>query len=128
MKKHLNYDGDQSNGIIFNNLYAWGALYTGSKLKPDLGMPYDSFQYGNAFDAGLNHLTVNGVRHPFPKELESVVIALVDSWVQPTEQEGGIEWTRKRDIFKAKYDIVRNICVEALKDAGEDKETISLFF
>ncbi len=96
MKTHLNWDGKQNNGIIFNSEYTWGALFKGAHLKPDLGIEYDSFQFGDAFEAKLNHITTKGKRQPFPKSLEPLVLSLAVNWVQEPNQEGGAVWLADR--------------------------------
>lgn len=108
MKKiHLNYDGKQNNGIIFNDTYQ-GAMYLGAELKPDIGEPYDSFQYSEVFDS-LNYVELDSVKKVMTPEQEAIIIGLATAWVQPEGQEGNpnleqMKVTQKALITQASVD------------------------
>jgi len=87
MPLHLNWDGKQTNGIIFNDSYK-GALYTGAENKPDIVEPYDSFLYTEVFDGQLNYIELDEVKKVMTPEQEATVVALATTWVQPLGQEG----------------------------------------
>mgnify|MGYP007066265781 CR=1 FL=1 len=84
---HLNYDGKQNNGIVFNDTYPNGAMYIGSEYKPTLSFEFDSFQYSEVFDA-LDYVLLDGVKKVMTYEQATEVVALATSWVQPIGQEG----------------------------------------
>ncbi len=50
----------------------------------------------DAFDAKTNHITINGKRQRFPKNLEPLVLSLAVNWVQEPNQEGGAVWLNEK--------------------------------
>jgi hypothetical protein len=88
MALHLNYDGNQANGIIFNTAYPQGAMYNGVALKPVLSVAYDSFMYTEVFPNQLNYIEVAGVKTIMTPEIEAEVQALATAWVQELGAEG----------------------------------------
>lgn len=86
-KLHLNYDGKQNNGIIFNDKYLNGALYSGAEFKPELSFLYSSFQYSEVFDS-LNYIEIDGVKTVMTPEQEQEIITIATAWIQPLGQEG----------------------------------------
>lgn len=97
-KIHLNYDGNQNNGIIFNDKYPNGAMYLGLEFKPNLSFEYDSMQYSEVFDA-LDYVELNGEKRVMTDEEAAEVKSIAISWVQPLGQEGNPTVEQAR-IFK----------------------------
>lgn len=88
MKLHLNFDGKQNNGVIFNAAYQ-GALYSGIEFKPVTTFSFESFTYSEVFTGQPNYvILVDGTKRLMTAEEEAEVIQLATSWVQPLGQEG----------------------------------------
>lgn len=94
---HLNWDRNNRNGIIVNESYPNGALFTGEEHKPVLSVEYLDFEYTEKGELRqynyIEVLTVQGAlrfseRQPFTPELEAEVLALAEAWQQPLGQEG----------------------------------------
>ena len=88
MALHLNWDENQNNGIIFNDTYTNGALFTGIENKPTLSFTFDSMQYTEVFPNQLNWIELSGVKRVMTASEESEVKVLATNWVQPVGQEG----------------------------------------
>ena len=86
MKRHLSYDGNQNNGIVFNNTYTWGALYVGAELKPKLSFQYDSMQASEVFNN--YYVILDGKRRTMTEVEKQEVLSMAQSWVQSLGQEG----------------------------------------
>ena len=102
MKLHLNYDGKQSNGIIFNSSYAIGAMYIGAHLKPITTFNYDSFQFSEVFDT-LDYVELDGVKRVMTPEQQNEVAKLAFDWMQEEGQEGNptleqLKFTQKEKV------------------------------
>ena len=87
-KLHLNYDGKQNNGIIFNDKYPNGALYVGAEFKPSLSFEYESFQYSEVFEQVQDYVETDGVKSAMTEEQANEIKAIASEWVQPLGQEG----------------------------------------
>ena len=87
MKIHLNYDGSQQNGIVFNALYN-GVMFFGEENKPDIGASYSSFMFTEVFNQQNYVIETDGSKRIMTKEEELLVADLCNSWVQPLGQEG----------------------------------------
>jgi hypothetical protein len=86
MKYRLNYDGNELNGVIFNDTYPNGALYTGSDLKPSLSFEYDSFLCD---DQHADYVVIlNGLQRPMTTTEKTAVLELAKNWKQPLGQDG----------------------------------------
>ena len=128
MAIHLNYDGNQENGIIFNNTYTWGAMYKGANLKPTLSFNYDSMQYSEVFIQRPNYVILNGVSRAMTTEEGNEVKALALTWVQEPLQEGGVTWLANKAILDANRDAMVTVCITALQTNGYTNEQIDLLF
>jgi len=95
MALHLNWDGNQNNGIIFNSTYTNGALFTGITNKPKLSFTFDSMQYTEVFPNELNWVEVSGIKKVMTAAQESEVAKVATSWVQPLGQEGNPSFPQK---------------------------------
>jgi len=95
MALHLNWDGNQNNGVIFNNTYTNGALFTGITNKPVLSFSFDSFQYTEVFPNQINWVEVAGTKKVMTASEESEVIRIAKSWIQPLGQEGNPTFSQK---------------------------------
>lgn len=92
---HLNWDSRNLNGIIINEQYPNGALFTGAENKPALSVEYDEFEWDEV-DQGHNYISlvtnVNGntfaERQPIPPLIEEEIRSLATNWVQPLGCEG----------------------------------------
>lgn len=88
MNLHLNYDGKQNNGIIFNATYS-GAMFIGVEFRPSLSFEYESFMYSEVFDGQPDYVIQNdGIRRLMTEVEAEEVLALAVDWVQPLGQEG----------------------------------------
>ncbi len=87
MKYHLSYDGNQNNGIIFNDKYTNGSMYIGAEHKPTLSFEYDSMQFSEVFNTGCS-VILNGLQRFMEESEQAEVKALAIAWVQPLGQEG----------------------------------------
>lgn len=85
---HLNYDGKQNNGIIFNDKYPNGALFVGAELKPTLSFEYDSFQYSEVFVDTLNYVEIGNIKRIMADTEATEIKHLAMSWTQQLGQEG----------------------------------------
>lgn len=98
---HLNYDGKQNNGIIFNTKYTNGALFTGAEYKPTLSFDFDSFQYSEVFTDVLDYVEYNGVKKVMTPEQVIEIKAIANVWVQPLGQEGNPNDEQKLNMISA---------------------------
>lgn len=89
MNLHLNYDGNQDNGVIYNATYT-GCLYEGIELKPKLSFNYYSFWFSEEFPNNGNHVILDslGTRREMTDEETEEVKTLASIWTQPLGQEG----------------------------------------
>ena len=101
-KLHLNYDGKQTNGIIFNDKYPKGALYIGAELKPKLSFIYDSMQYSEVFD-NPNYVEVNKTKRVMTDKECAEVINMASTWKQALGQEGNPNLEQKKAIHYAEW-------------------------
>lgn len=113
---HLNYDGKQKNGIIFNDKYTKGAMYLGAEFKPNTTFSYDSMQYSEVFE-GLNYVELDGIKRVMTIDEESEVKALATTWTQPLGQEGNPTLEQARLSRQSKLTNDFNTAVVALSDA-----------
>lgn len=95
-KLHLNYDGNQNNGIIFNDKYTRGALFVGTEYKPKLSFEYDSMQMSEVFE-NQDMVMLNGVQRVMTEEEAQEVKELAIKWVQPLGQEGNPTEEQKQE-------------------------------
>ena len=86
-KLHLSYDGNQTNGIIFNDKYTNGALYVGADLKPKLSFEYDSMQFSEVFNVP-NYIIKADIKTLMSDQEASEVRKIASTWVQALGQEG----------------------------------------
>lgn len=93
---HLNYDGKQNNGIIFNTKYTNGAMFKGVEFKPTLTFAYDSFQYSEVFE-GLNYVELNKVKTVMTPEQAVEIVSIATDWVQALGQEGNPNAVQKEE-------------------------------
>lgn len=128
MAIHLNYDGNQNNGIIFNNTYTTGALFKGANFKPTLSFNYDSFQMSEQFTQVPNYVIVNGTRRAMTPSEAQEIRALAVSWVQAPDQEGGTQWLANRAQVQSLASEIGLVCTNALATAGYTTEQIQLFY
>jgi len=84
---HLNYDGKQDNGVIFNDKYPKGALFTGVDIKPTFSFNYDSMQFSEVFNH-KNYIEVDRVKRVMTEDEAEEVKKTAEEWVQPLGQEG----------------------------------------
>lgn len=88
MKLHLNYDGQQENGVIFNSNYN-GAMFHGPELKPDLSFDFISFVYTEVFERQGNRvINLDGTERKMTQSEIDEIIPIANDWVQPLGQEG----------------------------------------
>ena len=102
-KLHLNWDGNQSNGIIFNERYDWGALFVGIKLKPKLSVDYYMVQYSEVFPDNYIIYKKGDNRQPLPDKLKDELKKLAIGWIQPPDQEGGVEWKKQQEMIRQQH-------------------------
>lgn len=100
MNLHLNYDGKQNNGIIFNATYS-GAMFNGVEFRPVLSFEYDSFMYSEVFDGQPNYVIQNdGIRRLMTQAEVDEIIPIATNWVQPLGQEGNPNAEQQKVIDK----------------------------
>jgi hypothetical protein len=97
----LNYDKKNENGIIFNDRYPKGAMYTGKEFKPVLSFEYDSFIYSERGHTQYDLLLNGRIRNLTDKEKAEVRQVAID-WVQPLGQIGN---PTKEQIFANKIHV-----------------------
>jgi len=100
MALHLNWDGNQNNGIIFNNTYTNGALFTGVTNKPVLSFAFDSFQYSEVFAQQLNFVELAGTKKVMSVAEETEIQTIATNWVQPLGQEGNPTLVQAKEMKK----------------------------
>lgn len=101
-KLHLNYDGFQDNGIIFNNLYPNGVMFFGAQFKPTLSFEYHSFGYTEVFELQENYVVDAGTtfRRPMTSAEATEIIEVAKNWVQALGQEGNPTQEQKADSIR----------------------------
>jgi hypothetical protein len=103
MKLHLNFDGNQNNGIIFNEQYD-GCLFSGIEHKPNIGYEYYSFSMSEVFPTTANNFVQlddsPATRHPLTDDDIVNIKQIATNWVQPLGQEGNP--TEEQLIAKAR--------------------------
>ena len=137
---HLNWDGRQNNGVIFNATYQ-GALFTGIENRPALSFDFHSFQCSEVFEHPDYVINPDGTKRLMTAAEADEVKAVATDWIQPLGQEGNP--TNEQTIetltanIKAKRDAIQNggvavsdywfhtdvdskIKYLGLKDAGRD--------
>lgn len=114
MALHLNYDGKQNNGIIFNTTYN-GSMFNGAELKPSLSFPFDSFMYSEVFDGQPNYvIELDGTRRLMTQVEINEIIPIATNWVQPLGQEGNPTAEQQKVIDKQQALQEYNQAVELL--------------
>jgi hypothetical protein len=121
---HLNYDGKQNNGIIFNTTYPNGAMYIGIQYKPTLSFEYDSFQYSEVFDV-LDYVLLDGVKRVMTDEEATEIITLATAWIQPLGQEGNPDDEQKLNMIKGA--IQRHIDLKAQSLGFDDINSVAKY-
>lgn len=86
MKIHINWDGKQRNGIIFNDKYD-GCMFKGQHLKPILSFNYTDMSYSEVFK-NQNYIVNNGVKRELSDDEKTEIISVAVSWTQELGQEG----------------------------------------
>jgi len=97
MKLHLNYDGNQTNGIIFNSKYTKGALFNGAEFKPKLSFEFDSMQMSEVFEI-YDSVTLNNTKRVMTEQEVQEVKAIAKEWVQALGQEGNPNEKQKQEV------------------------------
>ena len=126
-KVHLNYGGNQDNGIVFNTAYPWGAMFRGEDRRPVMSFQFDSFQYSEVFETP-NTVIVNTRPRPMTPAEEAEVKAKAEAWVQLPNEEGGTQWLIERAQREALNQRVATVCRAALEMDGFTAEEVALFF
>ena len=102
---HLNWDSRNLNGIIQNDRYPNGALFTGAENKPQLSVEYDEFEWDEV-DQGVNHIVLvtrvgddlYAEKVKIPPVIEAEIRALAEAWVQPEGSEGNPSRDQRREM------------------------------
>ena len=116
MALHLNFDGKQNNGIIFNATYN-GAMFNGAEFRPALTFPFDSFMYSEVFDGQPNYvIELDGTRRLMTQVEINEIIPIATNWVQPPGQEG--------NPTQAQIDVQTANNLKNLKQAQLDTATV----
>jgi len=123
-KLHLNYDGKQNNGIIFNDKYQNGAMYKGINFKPSLSFTYDSMQYSEVFDT-LDYVELAGVKRVMTPTEQNEVKAIAVAWVQPLGQEGNPTLTQAKGFKLNELTNAFSTEVNAITSNAQDHEMVS---
>lgn len=95
-KYHLGWDGNQNNGVIFNETYPWGALYEGIEHKPKLSFNFDVMVFTEEFKHP-NYVQIGNTRRLMTPAEAQEVKALAIDWVQPLGQEGNPTLKQAKD-------------------------------
>lgn len=112
MALHLNWDGNQSNGIIFNDEYPNGAMFKGDGNRPDLTFSYHSFAYTEVFDHQNYVLTTDGIKRPMSVQETEEIKSVALNWIQQLGQEGNPNAVQ---LLEIKRNEVKNGVNEALE-------------
>jgi len=101
-KLHLNYDGFQDNGVIFNDLYPNGVMFFGSQFKPTLSFEYHSFGYTEVFELQENYVVDPGTtfRRPMTDAEATEIVEIAKNWVQALGQEGNPTDEQKAEFIR----------------------------
>ena len=121
-KLHLNWDGNQNNGIIFNDKYTWGALYKGIEFKPKLSVDYYMVQYSEVFPDNYIIYEEGGNKEALPAVISSELKAMADKWIQHPEQEGGTKWLAEKKLAEERYKELMKEFNEFLASKGKKLE------
>lgn len=123
---HLNYDGNQNNGIIFNDKYSNGALFIGAEFKPKLSFEYFGFEYSEAFNSRPNIVINIDKTQRVMTDDECIEIKdIANNWIQPLGQEGNPTDTQKQDALNTEvkttlalgdWEVIRELERMFLKD------------
>jgi len=87
MALHISWDNQQKNGVVFNEKYPTGALFTGVELRPEMSFEYDNFMYTEQFEVENTKMVNGEVFGLTPEEVEEAK-DVARNWVQPLGQEG----------------------------------------
>ena len=113
---HLNWDGYQNNGVVFNTTYD-GCLFTGELLKPILAFSFHSFNYDKNPKVANQVITEQEELRLMTPEEEEEVRVLAASWEQELGQEGNPTNEQKLDFIRfQRNDLLRETDHFALTD------------
>jgi hypothetical protein len=110
LKLHLNWDSNQSNGMIMNSRYPWGALFTGIHLRPATSFDYDLFQYSEHFTS-KNYILFNGFKRDMTADEEEEIREMARDWIQEEGQEG-------RPTEEQRFQHYKKVAVNSLAMTG----------
>jgi hypothetical protein len=113
-KLHLNYDGKQNNGIIFNATYQ-GAMFAGAEFRPVLSFEFDSFMFSEVFDHPDYVIQLDGIKRLMTDVEKAEIVTVATNWVQPLGQEGNPTQFQLDAQALANWKESRRLAVESIE-------------
>ena len=113
-KLHLNYDGKQNNGIIFNATYQ-GAMFEGVEFRPALSFEFDSFMFSEVFDHPDYVIQLDGIKRLMTDVEKAEIVTVATNWVQPLGQEGNPTQFQLDAQALANWKESRQLAVESIE-------------